>query len=59
VVDWWRYLDEIAEVSAAMEVIVDLNTFDGGRMTREEQILRRLVEPDERDRFHRALLGHL
>jgi hypothetical protein len=59
VIAWWRYADSEAEVPIFMEVILDLVTLAADRMTEEERILMGQVAPERRDRFARALLGHV
>jgi hypothetical protein len=59
VIDWWRYVDEDAEVPTQIEVILDLLTLGGERLTPEERRLSSLVPESRREDFARALLAHL
>jgi hypothetical protein len=59
VMDWWRYVSEVAEVPCALDVVVDLLTLDAQHMTGEERLLHLDLEPGDRERFARAMLARL
>jgi HEAT repeat protein len=59
VIEWFRYIDEKAEVPTDLEVILGISTPERSGVSEEELLIYRLSPPDQKDLFPRAYLAHL
>jgi hypothetical protein len=59
VMEWWRYVDDQAQVPTDFEVILGIATPDRSPISEEEYALYQLTPEAERDRFIRAFLAHI
>jgi hypothetical protein len=59
VMDWWRYVDDKAEIPTDFEVILGVATPERSPISEEEYILYDLTPEADKDRFVRAFLAHI
>jgi hypothetical protein len=58
VMEWWRYIDDRAEVDTEFSAVLTALTLAGDAMDAEERILYSVAGEGRREAFARALLAH-
>ena len=59
IMDWWRYVDDKAQVPTDFEVIISTSTHDKGAISDEEALIYELTPDERKPEFTRALLAHM
>ncbi|MFQ5460628.1 MAG: HEAT repeat domain-containing protein, partial [Anaerolineae bacterium] len=59
VMDWYRYVDDKAEVETDFEVVLGVSTPAASAISEEEYLINALTPKGQEDRFVRAYLAHL